>query len=675
MGRTSEVAAGSWRVGPQPGLTLTSKLAHGFYPERNTPFGRNWQRKFESMATAHRPLLLKSRFRPLSRRVNAYGQGLEVFDEAALQNEVLCLREALARPRWTLDVVADGFALIREMAARHLGQRHFAHQLFGGWILLNGMLAEMADGEGKTLTATLPACTMALAGFPVHIVSASDDLVRRDARGMQPLYHALGLTVGVVANGMSAAERRQAYGCDITYCTSKELVFDYLKDRLVFKRKPGSIQAPLQQLAHATNTSTLLLRGLPFAIIDDADSLLIDDARAPVAISGAVDGTYETQVYRQAIDLARELRRDEDFRIPAPQEKVVLTEVGLLRLAQRIESLDAIWAGRRRREDLVGQALTALHLLQEVRDYLVRNGRVQTVDEYTGRPFSPRSWQRGLQQMVEIKEGVEPTARRETLIRISYQRFFRRYQLLAGLTGGARETTTELWSIYGLRLIRVPLHRPVQRRLLPCRLSLHRDDKWSAIASRSAEVHALGRPVLAVTRSAEAAAHLSGLLTAQGIPHQLLTGQQDEDVAQAFSLAGRLGQVTVTTGMVGRGMDIRLGPGVAELGGLHVIATEPNAARRLDWQLFGFCGRRGEPGSCELFASLEDELMAAHFGDRTMPMALVRWLMRRPGSKLSGLLPAMAQRRMERRHYQMRAELLHYDETMEQTLAFSGMGD
>lgn len=654
-------------------LSLAQQIPRGFYPERQAPLAKSWERWFERAVTAFQPVVNASRFRALLAAADAHGRLLADMDGAALQAEVLRLRHILNRPRWSLPAVAESFALVRDLADRLLDQRHYDVQLLGGWILLNGMVAEMETGEGKTLTATLPACTLALAGIPVHIITVNDYLARRDAEWMRPIYTSLGLSVGIITHGLTPAQRQQAYACDITYCTNKELVFDYLKDRLAFGRKPGDVQASVRKLQRGGDTRQLLLRGLPFAIVDEADSVLIDEARTPLVISGQGDGSYESQVYRQAVELAGQLREGEDFIIAVAGQEVALTAAGQQHLTRLVDGLEAIWSGQRRREELVVQALNALHLFQCDRDYLVRDGRVQIVDEFTGRILSDRSWERGLHQMVEAKEGCRLTAQKDTLARISYQRFFRRYHRLAGMTGTAREVTGELWSVYGLRVVRVPTNRPVCRQLLPCRLYAGREEKWQAVVARIAEVHAAGRPVLVGTRSVEASEYLGGLLTTRGLPHRLLNARQDQDEAEIVRQAGALGQITVATNMAGRGTDIKLGPGIAELGGLHVIATEPHSARRIDRQLFGRCGRQGDPGSCELFASLEDEVLHPWYGTGKPLAALARPVFR--GCAADGFgrrLVSLAQQRLERRHFQMRAELMHFDERMEQTLAFAG---
>lgn len=656
-------------------LTLAYQIPRGGSSERRRVPASGWERWAERLLTLHVPGRLRAQFRQLLLRINQCAPEFAGMSDADLQAEIPRLREQLARSRWELPTIAAGFALIREQAGRRLGQRHYDVQLLGGWILLNGLVAEMETGEGKTLTATLPACIMALAGVPVHVVTVNDYLARRDADWMLPLYQAFGLSVGVIVHGMNLLERQQAYACDVTYCTNKELVFDYLKDRLASGDKPGNIQAHIRQLGRSRHDGQLL-RGLRFAIVDEADSVLIDEARTPLVISGQGDSAYEGQVYCQAVELAGQLREGGDFSLGGASQPVVLTPAGQLRLAQLVDGLDAIWTGRRRREELVVQALTALHLFRRDRDYLINNGRVQIVDEFTGRILSDRSWERGLHQMVEAKEGCRLTAQKDTLARISYQRFFRRYHLLAGMTGTAGEVAGELWTVYGLRVIRVPTNRPARRQLLPCRLSRRRDEKWQAVVARIAEVHATGRPILVGTRSVEASEYLSGMLTAQGLAHQVLNARQDQDEAEIVSQAGALGRITVATNMAGRGTDIRLGAGVAELGGVHVMATEPHAARRIDRQLFGRCGRQGDPGSCELFASFEDEIVLSLCGDGRPLAALAPSLAHDGGAGRYGrLLLQLAQRRIERRHCEMRAELMQFDEMMEQTLAFSGRGE
>ncbi len=654
-------------------LNLVENIPQGFYPERQQGLGNVLSRGLDSLSAIPRKIIQSSMLRQMMSRVEEVGPTISGMDQAALKNELDRIRAALRSQSWSPLLIGDCFAVVREYSDRLLGLRHYDSQLSGGWIMMNGMIAEMETGEGKTLTATLPACVMALAGVPVHIITVNDYLARRDAEWMSPVYRACGLTVGTITHNMSPVERQGAYGCDVTYCTNKEIVFDYLKDRLMFNRKPGEIQAAIQRLSQDGQHNRLLLRGLRFAIVDEADSVLIDEARTPLVISGQGDGSYETQVYNQSVELAERLQPDDDFTHDAEARTVALTDKGRVKLSQLVDGLDAIWSGRRRREELVTQALTALHLFNRDRDYLVRDGRVQIVDEFTGRILSDRTWERGLHQMVEVKEGCTPTVQKDTLARISYQRFFRRYYHLAGMTGTAREVAGELWSVYGLKVVRVNTNKPVQRKTLPCRLYRQRDAKWAEILERIEQVNQTGRPILVGVRSVEAAEHLSRMLSDRKLVHRVLSARQDEDEAEIIGQAGQHGQITVATNMAGRGTDIKLANGVDLLGGLHVIATEPHAARRIDRQLFGRCGRQGDPGSCELFASLEDEMLSPICTGTLFGVALTNFVMSF-SSWYRGrqLLISLAQRRVERRHRQMRSELLAFDEMLQQTLAFSG---
>jgi preprotein translocase subunit SecA len=551
--------------------------------------------------------------------------------------------------------------------------RHFDVQVMGGWVLLNSMVAEMDTGEGKTLTATLPACTAALAGIPVHIVTANDYLARRDANLMKPVYQALALTVGVVTQGMDAQARRQAYACDVTYCTNKELVFDYLKDRIALGQKPGRIHLQLERLSgESSRLAGLLLRGLYFAIVDEADSVLIDEARTPLIISRGSDDTVERPVYQTALTIAAQLQPGHDFVTVERERTVELTESGRARLLELARLHEGVWNGRWRREDLVRQALTAQHLMRRDTHYVIKDQKVQIIDEYTGRVMADRSWEHGLHQLIEVKEGCDLTRRHAPLSRISYQRFFRRYLRLAGMTGTGREVRGELWSVYRLAVVSVPTNRPSRR----CHIgdSVHEtsETKWQAVVARVIEFQRQNRPILIGTRSVAASEHLSRLLDASGIAHRVLNARQDEEEAAIIARAGEPGRITVATNMAGRGTDIRLAPGVAERGGLHVIATERHEARRIDRQLFGRCARQGDPGSYEMILSLEDELFTNHgnslwrfFGSnvyRCHPLS--RWL--------GNVALRLAQRAAERLHWQMRRDLLKADDHLETALAFSG---
>ena len=609
------------------------------------------------------------RNRRLLRRIAARGQAYEAMDADGLAAAVLDLHRRLRLQGLARALCIDAFALVREQAARVLGMRHFDVQLLGGWTMLQGEIAEMQTGEGKTLTATLPAATAAMAGVPVHVVTVNDYLVQRDADWMGPLYRALGLSVGAIVEGMSHDERRAAYGCDVVYCTNKQLAFDYLRDRLV-RAGLGPMRLRLDSLyGERAIGSRLLLRGLCFAFVDEADSVLVEEARTPLIISRSGESGDEAVMYREALDLAAELSPRADYRIDLARREIELTERGKDHLAELAANRGGVWAGARRREELVRQALHACELLVRDHHYLVKDDKVQIIDEYTGRVMPDRSWERGLHQLVEAKEDCPISAQTETLARISYQRFFRRYLRLGGMTGTAREVIGELWSVYHLGLRRIPTHRPLKRKGRGGIVFRTAAAKWQAVVARIATLHAEGRPVLIGTTSVEASEHLSELLLAAGIPHRVLNARQDRDEAETIARAGEPTAVTVATNMAGRGTDIKLGPGVGELGGLHVIATERHDAGRIDRQLYGRCGRQGDPGSFQYLVSLEDGLVAQSPWGVLVPV-FPRFLERTGAA--GRLLVRFAQRGAERRNARVRRQLLRLDEHVGRMLAFSG---
>jgi len=609
--------------------------------------------------------------------VDAEGQRLAELTDKQMREGVPDLRRRLYSEGLDESLVARTFAIVREISGRRLGMRPFDVQLLGGRVMLEGKIAEMETGEGKTLTATLPACTAALAGIPVHIVTVNDFLVMRDAAWMTPVYKFLGLSVGTITEGMAPEDRRSAYACDITYGTNKQLVFDYLKDRLMLGRDATPMHLQIEGL-HAEHAprSRLLLRGLCFVIVDEADSVLVDEARTPLIISNVGDSSQEEQVYAEAIAMARQLVTAADFSIRPRERDVELTDRGRRRATELAEPYGGVWMGPRRREELIRRALSALYLFQRDKQYLVRGGKVQIVDEYTGRVMADRSWERGLHQMIEAKEGCVITGQQETLARISYQRFFRRYLRVAGMTGTAREVARELWAVYRLPVVTIPTNRPIQRRRYPSEIYVTAEEKWAAIVDTLRRMQAEGRPVLVGTRSVSASEHLSALLSAVGLAHQVLNARQDQEEAEVIARAGEPGRITVATNMAGRGTDIRLAPGVAELGGLHVLATERHDARRIDRQLFGRGGRQGDPGSFQVIVCLEDEIVREYFKEQVLRLAKV---FRRNAGPLpawfGGVLVSIAQRAAERHHSGVRRELLRVDDQLSDLLAFTGRSE
>ena len=611
----------------------------------------------------------------VTQRVKEQASSIQELSDNQLMPAARSLGRRLRREGYTEELVGRAFALVREVAGRTLGIRHFDVQLIGGIVLLKGMVAEMETGEGKTLTATLAACTAALAGTPVHVVTVNDYLAARDADWMRPVYETLGLSVGTIVHGMDPDARRAAYGCAVTYCTNKELTFDYLKDRIVLWDRPGQVRLQLERLyGGKTRVNDLLLRGLHFAIVDEADSVLVDEARTPLIISAEARDFTEKAVYREAFDVAAELQAGRHFEVLSSDRTVEVTEAGRSRIDEFAWTEARGWTTGQQREELVRQALVAMNLYLLDKHYILRDGKVQIVDEYTGRVMPDRSWERGLHQLIEIKESVEMTSRKETRARISYQRFFRRYMRLAGMTGTAREIAGELWSTYGLRVVSIPTNRPLRRTYLPDRIYPTTESKWEAVVATVKEMHATGRPVLIGTRSVAASETLSVHLTEADIVHRVLNARQDNEEAEIVAQAGQRGCVTVATNMAGRGTDILLGEGVAELGGLHVIATERHEAGRIDRQLFGRCGRQGDQGSCEAIVSLEDELITAYTGKAVRKCAVS--LLRRPGRWIPAItgriLFGKAQAAAERTHGRMRRNLLKMDEQLGDALAFSG---
>ena len=600
---------------------------------------------------------------------DAAAAGLEALSDAQLAERAAELRPRLRRAGFRdLALAAESFALVREAAARTIGQRHFDVQLIGGWAMLNGMLAEMETGEGKTITATLTAATAAVAGRSVHVVTVNDYLAERDAGTMGPVFRALGLSVGCVKQGMDPESRRAAYRSDVTYCSNKEIAFDYLRDRMVLGGKPRAIAMKMDALSGAGAGQRLLLRGLQFAIVDEADSVLVDEARTPLILSTEAKQTQEETLHEQALGLARQLGED-DYAIR--DNGVEINDAGLDRLEELCEPLSGVWHGPRRREQLVRQALSALHIFQRDKHYLVRDGKVVIIDENTGRLMPDRSWEQGLHQLIELKEGCEVTGRRETLARISYQRFFRRYVHLAGMTGTASEVAGELWAVYRLRVATIPTNKPARRVRHPDRIYGRTDLKWQAVVGSIRAQRAAGRPVLVGTRSVAASEALARELEAARIPFRLLNARQDREEAEIVARAGDPACVTVATNMAGRGTDIKLAPGIAEAGGLHVITTELNDSARIDRQLFGRCGRQGDPGSCEAILAIEEDLVASF-----MPLAAERLRhLDSPPLALGRAVFAAAQWRAERAHSRARRDLLDLDDYLGDVLAFSGVGE
>jgi preprotein translocase subunit SecA len=589
------------------------------------------------------------------------------------------MRDRFRRGGATDEVLERAYALVREVARRQTGMSIFRVQVAGALALEAGCIAEMATGEGKTLSATLPATIEGWRGKGCHVVTHNDYLATRDADWMGKVYRFCGLRVSAVEQGMKPPDRREAYQADITYCTNKEVTADFLRDRLALGRLQGLPSALMAKIAEGAGSGTdrLVQRGLHFAIVDEADSILIDEAVTPLIISGEAPNLEQVEAFQQAAHLAAQLvpsGRDPEFRVNRRYREVDLTDAGKDRLEELAGDLGGVWAGARRREELVTQALTAREFYLRDKQYIVdEEEKVVIVDEFTGRLMPDREWRDGLHQAVSAKEEVEVQPPKDTYARVSFQRFFRLYRKLAGMTGTAAEAWREFWQIYHAPVVTIPTNRPCIRKVLPDRVYATEEAKWKAIVDEIRRLHETGRPILVGTRSVGASERVSQLLTDLDLEHQVLNAVRHREEAQVTAAAGQPGKITVATNMAGRGTDIRLGAGVAELGGLHVLATERHEAGRIDRQLFGRSARQGDPGSAQAVVSLEDELVRRHAPH------LAASLRRRYGrtdrevsGRLSRHLFNSAQRRAERLSLAQRKGVLRADDWLDEYLGFAG---
>ena len=611
-----------------------------------------------------------------ARRIAAQQERFSQLSDARLRRRAEHLRYVFRVGRAGRRHVDLAFALIGEVIWRRMNLRLHEVQFAAGLVMEAGGIAELATGEGKTLAATLPATLAGWRGRGCHVLTVNDYLARRDADDMRPVYEMCGLRVAHIEADMTPPQRRAAYDADVTYCTNKEVTADFLRDRLALGSL-RSLSSALLDGFDATGGSarrrigSVVMRGLACGIVDEADSVLIDEAVTPLIISGSSPNTEQVEAFRRAVDLAGQLDEHRHFRVDRRFQDVTLTRAGRARLAELVEAGgdDGIWAGARRREELVRQALTARHLYLRDKHYVVQDGRIVIVDEFTGRLMPDRTWRDGLHQAIEAKENLEIQPMKGTLARISFQNFFRLYRKLSGMTGTAVEDRQELWQIYHRPVVPIPTHRPVIRRQAPDRLFNTAEDKWRAIVEEIRRVHATGRPILIGTRSVGASEHLSRLLSDLGLDHQVLNATRHAAEARIVAEAGQGGRITVATNMAGRGTDIKPGRGVAALGGLHVIATERHEAGRIDRQLYGRTGRQGDPGTAVAFLCLEDELFvryAPHW---------VRWLLAaRPGAlgPIRRRLVHHVQRRAERRARAQRKGVLKADAWLEENLGFAG---
>jgi preprotein translocase subunit SecA len=605
-----------------------------------------------------RPVL--PRLRAQAARVEALEPQIQKLNNATFRDAIEECRELARLNRLKGEHMDRALAIAREACLRAVGMRPFPVQIMGAAAMIGGSIAEMATGEGKTLTAAVCCSILALSGRPVHVITVNDYLVERDAEEMGPIYSYMGLTTGHIVHDMTSDQRIDHYRRGIVYCTSKELVADFLRDQIKLGSLRTGTQTSVGMMLGGNAASQLMVPGLFRTIVDEADSLLIDEGVTPLIISNKPDTEGNRTHYEAALELAAQLEVDRDFKIDRTARRCELHARGQRRLEKLSEGSN-FWKGKRRREELVTNALTGIHCYVRDEQYLVgEDGKVQIIDESTGRIMKDRSWQHGLHQAIEVKEGAKVTGDSEDLARLSFQRFFRQYPLMAGMTGTAWEAGAELWQIYQRPVIRIPTNRPCIRVQLPVSMFDTMEEKWEAVVKRIAQLHEKQVPILVGTRSVLASEEVSKRLTERGVVHRVLNATQTAQEASIIADAGQPGRVTVATNMAGRGTDIKLAKGVAELGGLHVVATEPHTSHRVDRQLFGRAARQGDPGCAQMFACAEDDLFIRH-----APSLRKMWK-----SVGATKLIKIAQGRAERMGRGSRKQVLKNDDWMDQSLPF-----
>lgn len=583
---------------------------------------------------------------PVVDKIEALEEKMKGLSDDELRGKTQEFKDRLAKGETLDDILPEAFAVVREASDRAVGMRPFRVQLIGGIVLHQGRIAEMKTGEGKTLVATLPAYLNALSGKGVHIVTVNDYLAKRDCEWMGKIYKFLGLTVGVITHELDADQRREAYNSDITYGTNNEFGFDYLRDNMVIYKEE------------------MVQRELNFAIIDEVDSILIDEARTPLIISGA--GDKSTQLYNVADSFVDTLKDKEDYEVDEKEKAVTLTDKGVEKAEKYFNLENYGDADNIEIQHHVIQALKAHATMKRDIDYVVKDGEVVIVDEFTGRLMIGRRYSDGLHQAIEAKEHVRVERESKTLATITFQNYFRLYNKISGMTGTAQTEEDEFREIYGLDVIVVPTNMPMIREDLPDIVYKVENAKFNAIVKDIEETHKKGQPVLVGTISIEKSELLSSMLRKKGIPHQVLNAKYHEKEAEIISHAGEAGMVTIATNMAGRGTDIKLGEGVVKLGGLKIIGTERHEARRIDNQLRGRSGRQGDPGCSRFYISLEDDLMRLFGSDKMKNMVSKLGL---PDdepieSKMVSGAIEQAQKKVEGNNFDIRKTLLQYDNVM-----------
>ena len=589
---------------------------------------------------------LLRRFVPTVQRINSFESEMSKLSDDGLKAKTEVFRDRLKNNESLEAILPEAFAVVREASKRVLNMRHFDVQLVGGMVLHQGKIAEMATGEGKTLVATLPVYLNALTGQGVHVVTVNDYLAKRDREWMGPLYEFLGLSIGVIQHNATPSDRQKAYACDITYGTNNEFGFDFLRDNMV------------------RSMDQCVQRNLNFAIVDEVDSILVDEARTPLIISGPSEES--TDKYTQIDTIIPRLSKDADYQIEEKTRTVALTDQGVKKAEEALSVENLYDPSNVELVHHVNQALRAHTLFKLDVDYVVKDGEVLIVDEFTGRLMPGRRYSDGLHQALEAKEHVKVEEENQTLATVTFQNYFRMYKKLAGMTGTAQTEAQEFHEIYKLDVAVIPTNRPMARTNYADRVYRTEKEKFNAVIGEIIELHKAGQPVLVGTVSIEKSEILSSMLRRAHVLHNVLNAKYHEMEAEIIKQAGQKSTVTIATNMAGRGTDIVLGPEVKELGGLHVLGTERHEARRIDNQLRGRSGRQGDPGSSRFYLSLEDDLMRIFGSDR------ISGLMQKMGMEegqeiehpLINRAIETAQKRVEGRNFEIRKHLLDYDNVM-----------
>ncbi|OEU70410.1 MAG: preprotein translocase subunit SecA [Desulfovibrio sp. S3730MH75] len=580
--------------------------------------------------------------------INSFEPEMKKLTDEQIPEKIVQWKEEVGAGKELDDLLPEVFALVREGGIRSLGMRHYDVQMVGGMVLNGGRIAEMKTGEGKTLVATLPAVLNAISGKGVHLITVNDYLATRDAQWMGKLYNFLGLTVGTVVHGQTDEQRQEAYACDITYGTNNEFGFDYLRDNMKFYKEQ------------------LVQRELNFAIVDEVDSILIDEARTPLIISGSSDEA--TSMYAQVNTIIPLLKRDEDFEVDEKGHSITMTEEGVTK-CEGILKIDNLYDSQHISfQHHIMQGIKAHHLFSRDVDYIVQDDQVVIVDEFTGRLMPGRRFSDGLHQALEAKEGAKVESENQTLASITFQNYFRMYNKLSGMTGTADTEAVEFAQIYSLEVIVIPTNTDMIRKDFPDSIYKTQQEKYTAIANEITHLYKKGQPVLVGTVSIEKSELIGSLLKKNGTPHEVLNAKNHEKEAEIVAEAGFKGHVTIATNMAGRGTDIVLGEGVKELGGLHIIGTERHESRRIDNQLRGRSGRQGDQGSSRFYLALDDDLMRLFGSDRIA--GIMDKLGMEEGEPIENKMVSKAiensQKKVEGHNFEIRKQLLDYDDVMNQ---------